>query len=77
MIFTFTRGFYVLSVFNLFISQTVSIPFITLPKTVCLLSSQGQATTVMKNCEPFELGFPGLAIANKYGRSNRCFYGHS
>lgn len=53
------------------------MPLITLPKTVCLLSSQGQATTVMKNWDPFELGLPGFAIARRYGLSNLCFYGQS
>lgn len=62
IILTFTKGFYVLSVFSLFISHTVSIPLITLPNTVCLLSSQGHATTVMKNCDPLVAG-PLLAIA--------------
>lgn len=49
IIFTAAIGFYPLSVFSLFISITVDTPFTTRPNIVCLLSSQGQGTTVMKN----------------------------
>ena len=46
------------------IASTASIPSTTLPKTVCLPSSQGAASVVtMKNCEPFVFG-PALAIAS-------------
>lgn len=31
------------------IADTTSFPFVTLPNTVCLLSSHGVATVVMKN----------------------------
>ncbi len=31
--------------------QRTSNPLVTLPKTVCLLSSQGVGTVVMKNCK--------------------------
>ena len=38
--------------------MTTSIPSTTRPKTVCLLSSHGQGTVVMKNWEPArQLGF--------------------
>ena len=63
VIFTLIKGLSVLSVFSLLMSHTVSIPFVTLPNTVCLLSSQGHATTVMKNCDPFVFG-PRFAIAS-------------
>ena len=42
----------------------------TLPKTVCLLSSQGVGTVVMKNWLPLVLG-PALAILRVKGRSCR------
>src|SRR3954447_2295782 len=38
----------------------------TSPKIECLLSSQGVATWVMKNCDPLELG-PELAIERTPG----------
>lgn len=41
---------------------------ITRPNTVCLLSSHGVGTVVMKNCEPFVFG-PALAIESVNGRS--------
>ena len=40
-----------------------SMPLVTLPNTVCLLSSQGVGTTVMKNWDPLVLG-PALAMLN-------------
>lgn len=49
---------------------TTSMPFITLPKTVCLLSSQGVASVVMKNWEPFVFG-PAFAIETMKGLSCR------
>lgn len=49
---------------------TTSIPFTTLPKTVCLLSSQGVATVVIKNCEPLVFG-PAFAIETVKGLSCR------
>lgn len=64
IILTVFKGFSVLSVLSLLIEQTVSIPLITLPNIVCLLSSQGQAITVRKNCEPFVFG-PRFAIAKQ------------
>ena len=46
------------------IASTASMPSVTLPKTVCLPSSQGAASVVtMKNWEPLVLG-PALAIAS-------------
>ena len=42
------------------IDEQISIPLVTLPNTVCLLSSQGVGTVVIKNCEPFVFG-PALA----------------
>jgi len=63
---------------------TTSMPFVTRPNTVCLLSSQGVATVVMKNwmpvrkrtslgnleftCDPFVFG-PAFAIDKIPGRS--------
>lgn len=47
---------------------TTSMPFTTLPKTVCLLSSHGVATVVMKNWEPLVQG-PALAIETVKGLS--------
>ena len=35
---------------------TNSPPFVTFPNTVCFPSSQGVATSVMKNCDPFVPG---------------------
>lgn len=57
---------------NLYVNGTctTSIPLTTLPKTVCLLSSHGVATVVIKNCEPFVLG-PAFAIDNVKGLSCR------
>ena len=44
--------------------STTSIPSVTRPKTVCLPSSQGQASAVtMKNWLPFVFG-PAFAIAS-------------
>ena len=45
---------------------TTSSPDNTLPKIVCLLSSQGVAVVVMKNCDPLVPG-PALAILTVYG----------
>lgn len=47
---------------------TTSIPFATLPNTVCLLSNHGVATVVIKNWEPFVLG-PAFAIETVNGLS--------
>lgn len=47
---------------------TTSYPLLTRPKTVCLLSSQGHGTVVMKNCEPLVLG-PLFAMETVKGRS--------
>ena len=49
---------------------TTSIPFITLAKTVCLLSSQGVATVVIKNWDPLVFG-PAFAIDTVKGLSCR------
>ena len=49
---------------------TTSIPFITLAKTVCLLSSQGVATVVIKNWDPLLFG-PAFAIDTVKGLSCR------
>jgi hypothetical protein len=49
---------------------TTSIPFATLPNTVCLLSSHGVATVVIKNWEPFVFG-PAFAIDTVKGLSCR------
>ena len=46
------------------ILRTVSIPSITLPKTTCLLSSQSQASHVIKNWQPFVPG-PEFAICRR------------
>lgn len=46
--------------------RMTSIPSITFPKTTCLSSSQGVATVVMKNCDPF-VSFPELAIERRPG----------
>ena len=48
--------------------QLTSNPLVTLPKTVCLLSSQGVGTVVMKNCEPL-VPAPQFAIDTVNGRS--------
>ena len=40
---------------------TTRIPLETLPKMLCLPSNQGHGASVIKNCEPLELG-PELAI---------------
>jgi len=58
------------STFILSIAEHTSIPLVTLPKTVCLLSSHGVGTVVMKNWEPFVPG-PALAIETVNGRSCR------
>lgn len=50
------------------IAWTTSAPLTTRPKTVCLPSSQGVGTVVMKNCEPLVCG-PALAIERVNGRS--------
>merc|ERR1719152_9148 len=55
-------------VFSMFC--TTSMPCNTRPKTVCLLSSHGHGTVVMKNCEPLVLG-PAFAIERVKGLS--CF----
>lgn len=47
---------------------TTSIPFTTLPKTVCLLSNHGVATVVIKNWEPLVFG-PALAMETVKGLS--------
>ena len=45
--------------------STTSMPSVTWPKTVCLPSSHGVASSVtMKNCEPLVFG-PELAIASE------------
>ena len=49
-------GLSFLSVFVFSIVCTTSAPFTTRPNTVCFPSSQGVATVVMKNCEPFVFG---------------------
>lgn len=49
---------------------TTSIPFATLPKTVCLLSNHGVATVVIKNWEPLVFG-PALAMETVKGLSCR------
>ncbi len=48
----------------------------TLPKTVCLLSSQGVGTVVMKNWLPLVAG-PALAILRVKGRSGRKLRSYS
>ena len=48
------------------IACTTSSPDNTLPKIVCLLSSQGVVVVVMKNCDPLVPG-PALAILTVYG----------
>src|SRR5205085_4266268 len=48
------------------IAFTTSCPSITRPKTLCLPSSHGVATWVMKNCEPLVFG-PALAIERMPG----------
>ena len=65
-----TVGLSVLSVFVFSIACTTSAPFTTRPNTVCFPSSQGVATVVMKNCEPFVFG-PAFAMETVYGRSCR------
>ena len=52
------------------IALITSTPSMTSPKIVCLPFSHGVAATVMKNCEPLVPG-PALAIASRYGLSNR------
>ena len=76
IILTVLRGLSPLSVFNLLIYKAVSIPFMTLPNIVCLLSSQTAWFTVMKNWEPLVFA-PLFAIARTYGRSNLYFSGRS
>jgi len=49
-------------------SWTVYFPSTTFPNTVCLPSSQGQGTKVMKNCDPLVFG-PALAIDRRKGTS--------
>ena len=44
--------------------DTMSMPRFTRPNTVCLPSSQGVSTVVMKNCEPL---VPGLKISKPIG----------
>ena len=44
-----SRGLSKSSTFTASIFEHMSIPFVTLPNTVCLLSNQGQGTVVMKN----------------------------
>ena len=51
-----------------FDTWTTSIPFTTLPNTVCLLSNHGVATVVIKNWEPLVFG-PALAIESVNGLS--------
>ncbi len=52
------------------IAAHTSMPLVTLPKTVCLLSNQGVGTVVMKNCEPFVPG-PAFAMETVNGLSCR------
>lgn len=47
--------------FTLAMFWATSMPLVTLPNTVCLLSSQGVGTTVTKNWLPLVLG-PALAM---------------
>jgi len=67
-IFTSWYGLSFLSVLTFSICWTTSIPFTTLPNTVCLLSSHGVATVVIKNWEPLVLG-PALAMERVKGLS--------
>jgi hypothetical protein len=55
-IFTSSTGLSVRSVFTFSIKLTTSMPLTTRPNTVCLLSSQGVGTVVMKNWLPLVLG---------------------
>lgn len=55
-IFTSSCGRSRLSVGTRSMAMTTSIPSTTRPKTVCLLSSHGQGTVVMKNWEPAPVG---------------------
>ena len=67
---TSIKGLSFLSHLTFSIVLAVSVPLKTLPKTVCLLSSQGQGIVVMKNCDPFVFG-PQFAILSVKGIS--CF----
>ena len=58
------------------ICPITSKPPVTRPNTVCLLSSQGAAAVVIKNCEPLVLG-PALAMDTVKGRSWRSFLSNS
>ncbi len=59
-----------LSVSTFSIAMTTSMPFSTLPNTVCLPSRRGMGTVEMKNCEPLLLGLPAmLAMLTVPGRS--------
>jgi hypothetical protein len=53
---------------NSSIKKLTSKPLMTRPKTVCLLSSHGVGTVVIKNCDPLLLG-PAFAMETVNGRS--------
>lgn len=55
-----SRGLSSSSTFTVSILVHTSMPFVTLPKTVCLLSNHGQGTVVIKNWDPF---VPGPAFS--------------
>lgn len=63
-----SNGLSLWSVFTFSIAVQTSIPFVTRPNTVCLLSSHGVGTVVIKNCDPLVLG-PAFAIETVNGLS--------
>ena len=62
LMITGSTGLSLRPVFTLPIFSTTSIPCTTVPKIVCLLSSQSVGPKVMKNWEPPVFG-PRLAMA--------------
>jgi hypothetical protein len=50
-----SKGLSCLSVLTFSINVQTSIPFVTRPKTVCLLSNHGVATVVMKTGGIFDM----------------------
>lgn len=62
------NGLSISSVWTDSIELHTSMPFVTRPNTVCLLSSHGVGTVVMKNCDPLVPG-PALAMDTVKGLS--------